>query len=910
MKNDDIAITHVRSEAQLLAELFNDIIRENVSDKLYVAISSLHALSGGSTSSEDDHLIADEVATLEQLTDEERAPVLRALSYLLLLANITEDRASLKLERRSDDATSEAALDSLSHVLKSISDDGSNDATLHRALDNALISPVFTAHPTEVRRRSVLNKQEEIVALLDRRQYELAVGTTPTDCERALCRALLGLWQTRILRTNKLSVVDEIQNGVAYFEKHLLDAVPAFYERLEDALAVGDESWVDKLPSFLKFGSWIGGDRDGNPFVTAEVLESAFVIHSGCALDYYVAQLSKLIAEMSLADWLVGHTDALLDLANRSGDRSPHHNDETYRRALIGIKLRLEQTRASLLKPSTVQAKPAAIAYPTAQALSSDLDIIHQSLLHCGSSLLTEGRLRNLRRAVSVFGFHLAPIDLRQNSDVHERVVAELLERAAPETDYLSLDESQRVQFLSRELMYQRPLLSRYADYSQKTQDELAIFHTACQSQLRFGKDAVQNYIISKASEASDVLEVALLLKETGLLNPVTGELALNIVPLFETILDLQRASTVIDNLLSNNEYRQLLDRRGQGIEIMLGYSDSNKDGGFLTSNWELYQAEVALIEVCDAHQIPLRFFHGRGGSIGRGGGPSFRAISTQPSGAVRGSIRLTEQGEVIEAKYGSQQATLRTLESLVAGTLKASLTTSAGSAVDNRYILTMQALSKSAMAAYRSLVYETPGFDRYFWESTVVSEIANLNVGSRPASRKSSRNIEDLRAIPWVLSWSQCRAMLPGWYGLGSAVRALLDETPGVGESTLQEMFGKWEFFAGLISNVEAALAQTDLSIVYKYACLLEDQLTRDRIFASVAEEYHRTVHAVQVIKGVEKDQHATRVTPRSVYLGMLNQLQVDTLKRFRNDSTDDRLRRNLLLSINGVAAGLRNSG
>lgn len=910
MKNEQFSSSPAQSEAQLLAKLFDEIIRENVDDKLYATISNLHAISERSLEHSSVGTDTDQAIALEQLTDMERVPVLRALSYLLLLANISEDRASLRLARRKEDTAAGAALDSLSHVLRTISDTPQHDADLHQILDQALVSPVFTAHPTEVRRRSVLHKQEEIVSLLDRRQYDVALNKGLDKNEMALRRALLALWKTRILRTTKLSVLDEIQNGVAYFEKYLMDAVPAFYDRLEATLSATDASWKDRLPSFLKFGSWIGGDRDGNPYVTAEVLESAFAIQSDCALSFYIDQLTDLIAEMSLADWLVGHTDALENLANQSGDRSPHHDDEPYRRALIGVKTRLERTLADSREEHSSHESRAAAPYHSAQEFYRDLEVVHDSLVNSGSALLSGGRLRSLRRAVSVFGFHLAPIDLRQNSDVHERVVAELLEQAAPGTNYLTLNELQRVQLLTRELQSERPLISQYAEYSEETNGELAIFRTAHRTQLKFGREAIQNYVISKASEASDILEVALLLKETGLLNPGTGDLAVNIVPLFETIQDLQNASRVIGYLLSIKQYRQILDKRGQGIEIMLGYSDSNKDGGFLTSNWELYQAEVALVDVCRAHRIPLRFFHGRGGSIGRGGGPSFRAISTQPAGAVHGSIRLTEQGEVIEAKYGSREAALRTLETLVAGTLKASIPATKTAMIDARYIDAMRALSTSSMSAYRALVYETPGFDKYFWESTVVSEIASLNVGSRPASRKSSRHIEDLRAIPWVLSWSQCRAMLPGWYGLGSAVQAYLGQDPIGSEATLQEMYSGWEFFAGLVTNVEAALAQTDLAIAYKYACLTDDAALRESVFTNIQEEYKRTVRAVQIIKGGSADTQPGRQTVRNVYLAMLNQLQVDTLRRFRSNPNDERLKRNLLLSINGVAAGLRNSG
>ncbi|HMY79054.1 MAG TPA: phosphoenolpyruvate carboxylase, partial [Thauera aminoaromatica] len=522
-------------------------------------------------------------------------------------------------------------------------------------------------------------------------------------------------------------------------------------------------------------------------------------------------------------------------------------------------------------------------------------------------------------RAVKVFGFHLAPLDLRQNSDVHERTVAELLERACPGTAYASLDEDARCALLLEELATARPLASPHVRYTDETEGELAIFRAARQAHLRYGTAAIRNCIISKTDDVSDLLELAVLLKEAGLLRPLENALDVNIVPLFETIGDLENAAGVMARIFSIPAYRGLLEARDHTQEVMLGYSDSNKDGGFLTSGWALYKAEGELVETFARHGVRLRLFHGRGGSVGRGGGPSYQAILAQPEGAVQGQIRLTEQGEVIGAKYGNPEVGRRNLEVLVAATLESSLRPASASPTPPAFLDAMQALSDAAFAAYRGLVYETEGFERYFWESTVISEIAALNIGSRPASRKKSTAIEDLRAIPWVFSWSQCRVMLPGWYGFGSAVKDFLTANPDDGLALLQRMNMEWPFFQTLLSNMDMVLSKTDLAIASRYAELVKDAALRDTIFGRIRAEHQATVGAVLRITGQSELLDANPLLKRSIrnrfpYLDPLNHVQVELLRRHRDAAEaggiDERIRLGIHLSINGIAAGLRNSG
>jgi len=607
---------------------------------------------------------------------------------------------------------------------------------------------------------------------------------------------------------------------------------------------------------------------------------------------------------------------SLMDLAAASPDRSPHREDEPYRRAIAGFYARLDATARTLdgyaaPRHAVAEAAP----YLAAEEFGADLDLLHESLKGHNCALLARGRLRRLRRAVSLFGFCLAPLDLRQNSDVHARTVAELLAVARPGTDYFALDEEQRIALLLDELATPRPLAAPGVAYSTETQGELAIFRAAHSVRQRFGRGAIENVIISKTDGVSDILEVAVLLKEVGMLRPLEHALDVNIVPLFETIGDLAQAGRIMDRLLGIPLYSRLLASRGALHEVMLGYSDSNKDGGFLTSTWSLYRAEIALVQVFARHGITLRLFHGRGGSVGRGGGPSYQAILAQPQGAVQGQIRITEQGEVIAHKYANPELGHRNLEVFVAATLEATLLPHEHDAPRPEFLAAMEALSTTAFAAYRAMVYETPGFERYFWESTVISEIAALNIGSRPASRKKTTAIEDLRAIPWVFSWAQCRLMLPGWFGFGAAIAAWKAERGDAGMALLRDMQREWGFFRTLLSNIDMVLGKSDVAIAERYSRLVTDNALREAIFPRLKAEWESTVSALLEITGQAELLDGNPLLKRSIrnrfpYLDPLNHVQVELLRRHRAGETDERVQRGLHLTINGVAAGLRNSG
>ena len=917
MQMNEVKDELLSSDIRQLGRLLGDAIRSHLGDPAFEHIEHVRQLALRFRRDNDQDARGQLSEALQALSQEQTTQLIRAFSYFSLLANIAEDQHHIRRTRAHLIAGSPPRQGSLVHAVANVFDAGQADA-LETFFEDAFISPVFTAHPTEVQRKSIQNCQLAIARLLNERDRVQMTPEEAAQNEEALGRGIVTLWHTRLLRSSKLSVMDEVENGLSFYDHTILRELPQLYASLEGMLAQRDARWEDaELPNFMKVGSWIGGDRDGNPFVTADILRSTLQRQSDKALGFYLDELRKLASQLSLAQKLNGCSDALAELAERSADHSPHRADEPYRRALHGVRARLEAARLSLTGKG--KAAEGVQAYATSSQLLADLDVVHQSLVSTGLRALARGRLRQLRRAVKVFGFSLAPVDLRQNSDVHERVVAELFAGVQPGLAYLELDEEQRIALLLGELASPRLLVSPYATYSEETASELDIFRAVREAHAKYGRESVTNCIISKAASVSDLLEVALLLKEVGLLRQDKLEVDVNIIPLFETIDDLRAGPAIMARAFGLPFYRGLLASRQDQQEVMLGYSDSNKDGGFLTSGWELYKAEIELVEVFREHRIKLRLFHGRGGSVGRGGGPSYEAILAQPAGAVQGQIRLTEQGEVITAKYANPEVGRRNLEVLVAATIQSTLLPQPqlqpGVSAGAGHLAAMEELSGTALNAYRELVYGTEGFEQYFWESTVIAEIAALNIGSRPASRKKSTSIEDLRAIPWVLSWAQCRLMLPGWFGFGSAVQAYLAAHPQDGEQVLRSMYQDWPFFTSLLSNMDMVLAKSDIAIAGKYAELVKDVALREAIFSRIRTEYAATLDALKLITGQEELQQANPLMQRSIrnrfpYIDPLNHVQVELLQRFREGKQDAAARTGIHLSINGIAAGLRNSG
>jgi phosphoenolpyruvate carboxylase len=911
----------LRDDIRELGRLLGDTVREQEGAELFERVEEIRRLSLRFHRDDDPAAREEMEAVLQALPRQRTNMVVRAFSYFSHLANIAEDQHHIRRSRAHVRAGSQPREGSLALAVQRALGAGGDAGTLGSFFAGAQVRPVLTAHPTEVQRKSILDCQWKIARLLDERDRTELSPEEQAEHAEALRRAVLRLWQTRMLRRAKLSVMDEVNNALSFYDTTFLRELPRLYNAAEDHLAAAVPGWKERgiaeLPPFLHPGSWIGGDRDGNPFVTAEVLDSAMRAQSRKAIGFLLEQLHQLGAELSTTTSLISVPDVeLMRLAEQSPDRSPHRLDEPYRRAIAGFYARLA---ATALRLDQLEAPRHAVAesepYANAAEFAADLDVLHRSLISHKSGLLGRGRLRRLRHAVAIFGFHLAPLDLRQNSDVHARTVAELLAVARPGIDYTALDENGRIALLLEELATPRPLTAPGVQYSDETQGELAIFHTARSIHQRYGKAAIENVIISKTDDVSDILEVAVLLKEVGLLRPLEQALDVNIVPLFETIGDLANSGPIMDRLLGIPLYNRLLGSRKALQECMLGYSDSNKDGGFLTSGWALYRAEIALTQVFARHGITLRLFHGRGGSVGRGGGPSYQAILAQPQGAVQGQIRITEQGEVIASKYANPELGRRNLEILAAATLEATLLGHQHDAPRPEFLAAMEELSATAFAAYRKMVYETPGFEQYFWESTVIAEIAALNIGSRPASRKKTTAIEDLRAIPWVFSWAQCRLMLPGWFGFGAAVAAWREKHGAEGMALLAEMNREWGFFRALLSNMDMVLGKSDIAIAERYSMLVNDEKLRGAIFPRVKAEWQASIAALLEITGQAELLDGNPLLKRSIrnrfpYLDPLNHIQIEMLRRHRSGDTDERVQRGIHLTINGVAAGLRNSG
>jgi phosphoenolpyruvate carboxylase len=882
------------ADIRYLGKLLGDVIRAYGGAELFERIENIRARSV------DRHRgLADAAAMdrgLEALSLDDTLAFVRSFMLFSMLANLAEDRQGTGRRPGEDVA---AALERLAS--KGIAPDQAA-----QLLDRTLIVPVLTAHPTEVMRKSMIDHRNRIADLMRLRDQGLQQAASGEEIEQGLLRQIALLWQTRPLRRERIIVADEVEIALAYLRDIFLPVLPMLYAR-----------WERRLPqrprSFLRLGSWIGGDRDGNPNVNATTLDYALGRSAAAVLDYYLQQLNALGAELSISSELASPTGEVMALAEASGDLSPARRDEPYRRALTGCYARLAATYEQITgrQPGRRATVPG-VAYRSPEELRTDLVAIAHSLAQRGAGLLaTGGALGRLIRAVDSFGFHLATLDLRQNSDVHARVVADLLSVAGVEARYHELAEPARVELLRRELGSERLLWSPYSQYTEETQSELAIVRAAASAHERFGAGCITTYNISKCESVSDMLEVNLMLKEAGLYRPADpAAAAIMVVPLFETIGDLQNAPQVMRAWFELPEIRKAARRRGYQ-EVMVGYSDSNKDGGYLTSVWSLNQATRALAKVFEEAQIRMQIFHGRGGAVGRGGGSSFSAIRAQPPGTVQGRIRITEQGEVIAAKYGTPESAAANLEAITAATLLASLepTSVAEEATVARFGIAMDEISATAFSTYRGLVYETEGFKTFFRQMTPLTEIAELKIGSRPASRTRSDRIEDLRAIPWVFSWAQARVMLPGWYGTGQALNAYRDR------GLLREMAATWPFFQSTLDNLEMVLAKSNMAIARRYATLVEDRALADALFNRIETAWNTTHDTLLDITGQTRllEKHPAldaSIRLRLPYIEPLNLLQVELLKRHRAGESDARVREGIQLSINAVATALRNSG
>jgi phosphoenolpyruvate carboxylase len=888
----------LRSAVRYLGRVLGDVIRAQDGQAVFGQIEDIRRASVAFHREGTDAAAGVMGERLEALSLAETVRFAHSFACFLQIANIAEDHIQRRRGR-----TGAVRSDSLAGAIRTLQDEEVPPEAVRELLAGALIAPVITAHPSEVRRKSVLDRESAITAQLDR------IDAATTDAQRAaaeteLVRQVSILWRTRLLRRVKIAVADEIWNAVSFFERSFLAVLPKLYGHWTEVLG------GEPLASFLKVGSWVGGDRDGNPFVTGPVMRQALALQAQAALRLYLEAVNALGAELSISAELTRVSPELAALAERAHDPSKQRADEPYRQALTGVYARLAATYERLVgeappRPSGVPGEP----YAGPEAFRADLQTILDSLLLRHGETFAQGPLPELIRAVDLFGFHLATLDMRQNSAVHERVAAELLRTAGVCDDYAALEEGARCELLVRELGHARLLASPFAAYSEETRRELDTLGVAAEAKRLYGPQAIRAYIVSNTTSVSDLLEVYLLLKEVGLYTP--GPPARTEVftePLFETIGDLRSAAETMAGYLEQPLVRELLQVPGLQ-EVMIGYSDSNKDGSYLTSTWELFKGSRALAGVVRGHGLKLQLFHGRGGAVGRGGGSSFEALLAQPAGTVGGRIRITEQGEVVANKYADPELAWQSLETLTAGVVLASLRRPPADELSGGRGEAMDALADASMSAYRKMV-ETPGFVDYFYAATPIVEIADLNIGSRPTSRQAARSLSALRAIPWVFSWSQSRAMLPGWYGFGSAVA-----NAGVPIAQLAEFAEDWAFFRAVLANMEMVLAKGDLAIAARYSSLVPDRALAETVFGQIRAEWDRTVSALLEITGqtqlLDKNPDlAALIRVRLPYIDPLNHLQIELIRRRRAGDDSEAVREGIHLTINGVAAGLRNTG
>ncbi len=847
--------------------------------------------------------------------------LLKAFTTYFQLVNLAEERQRARVLREREERArreKQPMRETIAAAVRTLHEEGCSADEVRTLLHDLLIMPVFTAHPTEAKRRTVMLKlraMTEYIAALDS-------GTLLPDEEREVVEriqeTIVTLWQTDETRDRRPTVLDEVRQGLYYFENTLFDLVPGIYRELETALREVYPGETFEIPVFLRYGSWMGGDRDGNPFVTLGMTEATLREQKSTALTLYTRAVENLYGHLSMARTRMTFSQEFQESLRRDFDLVPpaelevleRFRLEPYRQKMILVYRRLKATIQQNEQPWDKQA-PNPRAYGSADEFLRDLTLVQESLRQNKGARMADGRFASLVQQAKIFGFHLATLDIRQHSERHRQAMSTILHRyyskTRPDFNYVALPEAEMLQLLEAELASDRPLTARL-EFDEETNETIGIFRLIRKAHAQVGPQAVQSYIISMTTSASNMLEVLLLAKDAGLFGQI------DVVPLFETIEDLQNAPEIMRRLFEIPIYQEHLRQRGQHQQIMIGYSDSNKDGGYLRANWMLYQAQRALAQTCDQHAIRLTLFHGRGGSIGRGGGPANRAILAQPPESVRGRIKVTEQGEVISNRYSNRQIGHRHLEQLVNAVLLSSGERPRYKQ-EETWSAILEEVSARAEAKYRRLI-DDPSFLQYFHESTPIDFINQLNIGSRPAKRKQTMGVGDLRAIPWVFAWTQSRVNLPGWYGLGSGIGSWIDEDPGGRRlQTLQEVYRDWPFFRTVIDRAQFSLRRADMGIAALYAQLTEETV-REAIYPTIAEEFQRTEKVVLDITGqaeiLDNEQWLQRsITLRNPYVDPLNYLQVALIRQLRgNPRLEGELRQPILLSVNGIAAGLQNTG
>ena len=882
----------IQEEIQILTEMLLKATQKMISENTFEKIVELKALADEKNYEKLNLIIKD-------LTQEEMEIVANFFSILPLLINIAED-VDLAYEVNYKNNIGETYVGKLSESIKNIKD--------KNILENINVVPVLTAHPTQVQRKTVLDLTEKLHSLL-RKHRDVKNGLiNERKWKNAIQKHIEILTQSDIIREKKLKVANEITNVLEYYNLSFIKAIAKLMTEYKLLLEENNIELKNETP--ITMGMWIGGDRDGNPFVTAETLNLSAMKQCELITTYYIEKLNSLYRTFSMSSHVTKGSKELEELANRSSDTSEYREKELYRKAISYIKEKLENTREYLLQDKELEDK-----YFTADEFIDDLTIIEKSLLENKGEILVTGEFEELLNVVKIFGFYLASIDMRQDSSVYEASVAELLSSANIEKDYSSLSEEEKCELLLKELKEDpRPLsINNENKQSEELRKELAIFRTARKLKDKLGDNVIKQNIISHTTSVSDLLELAIMLKEVGLVGSDFARLQL--VPLFETIEDLENSYEVMDKYLSLDIVKKWVRDNRSYQEIMLGYSDSNKDGGYLSSGWSLYKAQQELSSLGEKHNIKVTFFHGRGGTVGRGGGPSYDAIISQPLGSVQDRIRLTEQGEIIAAKYGNSDAAYYNLEALFSAVIQRMNADKVNTDIRDipEIQVIMDEIVEDSYNKYRELVFENPNFYNYFFEATPIKEISSLNIGSRPASRKKITDIGGLRAIPWVFSWSQSRIMLPGWYGVGTAFSNFINKDKGNIEK-LRKMYKEWPFFTSLLSNVDMVMSKSDMDIAKEYANLCKEEETK-KVYEEILREWNLTKQVVLEISEhkefLEDNTYLTRsLENRLQYFNTLNLIQLELIKRSREGKLPESQINTIHITINGVATGLRNSG
>ncbi|TCD46707.1 phosphoenolpyruvate carboxylase [Streptococcus sp. X16XC17] len=884
----------IHEEVLILTETLKDVARQMISKDSFDKIIELSELA----TAEHYHELLD---IIKDLTNKELEVISRYFAVLPLLINISED-VDLAYEINRQNNLGTDYLGKISTTIEMVAE--REDAK--DILEHLNVVPVLTAHPTQVQRQSMLDLTNRIHELL-RRYRDIEMGLlNKTKWEEQLRSYVEIIMQTDMIREKKLKVTNEITNAMAYYNSSFIEAVTKLqseYKRLAAERGVELEN-----PRPITMGMWIGGDRDGNPFVTAETLKLSALTQAEVIMDYYDEKLSQLYRTLSLSTTIVDVTPEVLALADLSEDKSVYREHEPYRRAFHFIRMKLKHTRDFLIHDQKHD-----LRYGSVKEFKEDLLAIKTSLEENNAAILVKGDLAELLEAVEAFGFYLASIDMRQDSIIHEASVAELLAAANIVADYSSLSEDEKCRVLLQELTEDPRILSvTHVPKSEQLEKELAIFQAARELKDKLGDDVIKQHIISHSESVSDTLELAILLKEVGLVDKEKARI--QIVPLFETIEDLEHSSAILEEYLNLEVVQNWIADNHHYQEIMLGYSDSNKDGGYLASGWTLYKAQNQLTQIGRNHGVKITFFHGRGGTVGRGGGPSYDAITSQPFGSINDRIRLTEQGEVIGNKYGNKDAAYYNLEMLVSATLDRMVTQmiTDPSEIDG-YRATMDDIVEDSYSIYRELVFGNPHFYDYFFAATPIREVSSLNIGSRPAARKTITEISGLRAIPWVFSWSQNRVMLPGWYGVGSSFKRYIDKAPE-NLAKLQKMYTSWPFFRSLLSNVDMVLSKSNMNIAFEYAKMCQDPEV-EAVFYPILDEWQLTKN---IILQIEQNDSLLAELPflrasldyRLPYFNVLNYIQIELINRLRRGELSADQENLIHITINGIATGLRNSG